>query len=159
MDEYIKRADVLALLEERREFLFKENGDYDHYSNGFDEAVDKVENFPIAADVVERKRGEWVWKHRHHGGFRKYTGIDEFGETHTITVDERIECDEPYCPYCGKWNESVYLSYCPNCGAKLKKKITFRKETVFDHPSNGCEFEQKRVRSYAVADWNRRVGE
>ena len=48
---------------------------------------------------------------------------------------------------------------CPICGAKLKKKITFRKEVVFDHPENGCELEWKRVRSYAVADWNRRAGE
>ncbi len=46
---------------------------------------------------------------------------------------------------------------CPICGAKLKTKITFRKETVFDHPANGCKDEGKRVRSYAVADWNRKV--
>ena len=67
-----------------------------------------------------RPQGEWVWKHRHHGGFLRYTGADEFGNTHTITVDERHECDEPYCPNCGKWNESVFLNYCPNCGAKMK---------------------------------------
>ena len=72
-----------------------------------------------AADVAEVVHGTWVWKHRHHGGFRKYTGVDEFGETHTITVDERSECDEPYCPYCGKWNESVFRNYCPNCGARM----------------------------------------
>lgn len=44
---------------------------------------------------------------------------------------------------------------CPVCGAKLKKKITVRGEVVFDHPRNGCELEWKRVRGYAVADWNR----
>lgn len=66
-----------------------------------------------------RPKGRWVWKHRHRGGFHKYTGKDAFGETHTITVDERFECDEPYCPKCGKWNESMYLNYCPNCGAKM----------------------------------------
>ena len=46
---------------------------------------------------------------------------------------------------------------CPFCGANLKKKITFRGETVFDHPVNGCMYEWKRVRSYAVADWNRKA--
>lgn len=49
---------------------------------------------------------------------------------------------------------------CPICGAKLKKKITVRGETVFDHPRNDvCLYGWKRVRSYAVADWNRRAGE
>lgn len=67
-----------------------------------------------------RAKGRWDWKHRHKGGFHKYTGVDEYGETHTITVDERFECDEPYCPECGKWNESIYLNYCPNCGADMR---------------------------------------
>lgn len=53
MAEYIKREALMALLEERIEYLFKENGDYDHYTNGFDEAFGKVEDFPVAADVVE----------------------------------------------------------------------------------------------------------
>ena len=49
---------------------------------------------------------------------------------------------------------------CPICGAKLKRKITMRwKEIVFDHPRNGCENEWRRVRSYAVSDWNRRAGD
>lgn len=74
----------------------------------------------VGKDESLRPQGEWAWKHRHHGGFRRYTGVDDFGNTHTITVDERHECDEPYCPNCGKWNESVFLNYCPNCGAKMK---------------------------------------
>lgn len=82
-------------------------------------AQDRVAHLP-AADVVERKRGEWVWKHRHHGGFHRYTGVDKWGEKHTVTVDERYECDEPYCPYCGKWNESVWHNFCPNCGADMR---------------------------------------
>ena len=47
---------------------------------------------------------------------------------------------------------------CPLCGAKLKKKITMRwKETVFDHPKNGCKNESTRVRGYeeAIEAWNR----
>lgn len=46
---------------------------------------------------------------------------------------------------------------CSKCGARLRKKIAVRGEVVFDHPLNGCEFEQKRVRSYMVAEWNRMV--
>lgn len=64
--------------------------------------------------------GKWIYKHRHRGGFRTYEGYDEFGEKHRITVDERIEIDEPYCSVCGKLNESIYLNYCPNCGAKME---------------------------------------
>ena len=58
MAEYIEREALMAQLEERKEYLFKKNGDYDHYSNGFDEAVDKVEDFP-AADVVKVRRERW----------------------------------------------------------------------------------------------------
>ena len=78
----------------------------------------------IANGVVVREKGEWDIKHRHHGGFRRYTGRDDFGEEHTITVDERCECDEPYCPKCGKWNESVWRNFCPNCGADMRGAVS-----------------------------------
>lgn len=84
------------------------------------EVFDCMQRIPPIDPESLRPQGEWVWKHRHHGGFHRYTGVDEFGNTHTITVDERYECDEPYCPNCGKWNESIFLNYCPNCGAKMK---------------------------------------
>lgn len=87
-------------------------------ASGMDIALNRVKSVP-AADVAPVRHGRWVMKHRHHGGFRRYTGVDDYGEQHTITVDERIELDEPYCQFCGKWNESLYLNYCPNCGAKM----------------------------------------
>lgn len=65
-------------------------------------------------------RGQWIWRHRHRGGFRRVTGEDDFGVRHTITVDERYQIDDPYCPFCGKLNESVFLNYCPNCGADMR---------------------------------------
>ena len=86
----------------------------------FNEAAKMVQKAPTIDPESLRPVGQWDWKHRHKGGFHKYTGVDEYGETHTITVDERFECDEPYCPNCGKWNESIYLNYCPNCGAKME---------------------------------------
>ena len=58
MAEYIEREMLLAHLEERRTFLFKENGDYDHYASGFDEACDRVEDFPVA-DVAPVVHGKW----------------------------------------------------------------------------------------------------
>ena len=71
------------------------------------------------ADVAPVVYGRWVYKHRHRGGIHIYEGKDEMGETHRISVDERYEVDDPYCSECGKLNESVWLNYCPNCGAKM----------------------------------------
>lgn len=72
-----------------------------------------------AADVAPVVHGRWIYKHRHRGGIRIYEGKDEMGETRRISVDERHEIDDPYCSECGKLNESVWLNYCPHCGAKM----------------------------------------
>ena len=69
---------------------------------------------------AEPKRGKWVKKHRHYGGFRSYTGFDSFGEQHTITVDERAEYDDLYCSECGARSADNFLNFCPNCGAKME---------------------------------------
>ena len=50
--EYIEREALEVALNHRLNFLMTENGEYDHYTSGFDEAVTRVENFP-AADVVK----------------------------------------------------------------------------------------------------------
>lgn len=72
-----------------------------------------------AADVAPVRHGRWIIKHRHRGGFHRYTGIDDMGEQHTITVDERVEYDDRYCSECGKQSADNFLNYCPNCGAKM----------------------------------------
>lgn len=51
MAEYIEREALEIALNHRLNFLMAENGEYDHYTSGYDEAVDTVENFP-SADVV-----------------------------------------------------------------------------------------------------------
>ena len=51
MAEYIEREALEVELNHRLNFLMGENGEYDHYTSGFDEAVTRVENFP-AADVA-----------------------------------------------------------------------------------------------------------
>ncbi len=77
-----------------------------------------------AADVAPVVRGHWVIKRKIRGGFRVREGVDEHGVRHRITVDERYESPDPYCSECGKLNESVWLSYCPNCGAEMDKDGT-----------------------------------
>lgn len=72
-----------------------------------------------AADVAPVRHARWIMKHKHRGGFRRYTGIDDMGEPHTITVDERVEYDDRYCSECGKQSADNFLNYCPNCGAKM----------------------------------------
>ena len=51
MAEYIEREALEIELNHRLNFLMAENGEYDHYTSGFDECVSRVEDFP-AADVV-----------------------------------------------------------------------------------------------------------
>lgn len=92
-------ADLDALekeLNERLAFLRERNGNYDQYTDGFDEAVDRVENFP-AADVAPVVHTRWA----HLGG------------------------DEWCCPVCGfvittegSWDKPT-KKYCEDCGAKM----------------------------------------
>ena len=61
MTEYIEREALEVALNHRLNFLMAENGEYDHYTSGFDEAVTRVENFPAAdvAPVVRCKDCRW----------------------------------------------------------------------------------------------------
>ena len=59
MAEYIEREALEVALNHRLNFLMAENGEYDHYTSGFDEAVTRVENFP-AADVAPVRHGRWL---------------------------------------------------------------------------------------------------
>ena len=90
----------------------------ENYCEGLYEATELIDDMP-AADVAPVVHGRWFYKHRHRGGIRIYEGKDEMGETRRISVDERYEIDDPYCSECGKLNESVWLNYCPHCGAKM----------------------------------------
>lgn len=78
---------------------------------------------PPTQEQMERVCGaEWIKKHRHRGGFRRYTGTDDMGEVHTITVDERAEYDDLYCSTCGKQSADNFLNFCPNCGSPMTDK-------------------------------------
>ena len=109
MDEYIKRdAAIRALL----------NDSPEQVSYSREDAADCI-RYMDASDVAPVRHGRWIMKHKHRGGFRKYTGIDDMGEPHTITVDERVEYDDRYCSECGKQSADNFLNYCPNCGCKM----------------------------------------
>ena len=74
---------------------------------------------PVSREQVEQMRGEWVAKHRHRGGFRRATGVDDMGEQRTITIDERCEYDDRYCSKCGKRSLYNFLNFCGYCGAPM----------------------------------------
>lgn len=112
MAEYIEREAALREIERREKFMVGDKTVTTDAMKLF------IKNRP-AADVAPVVHARWIYKHRHRGGMRIYEGKDEMGETRRISVDERYEIDDPYCSSCGKLNESVWLNYCPNCGAKM----------------------------------------
>lgn len=89
--------------------------------------ISLIDFFPVSdaqkpSAQPEPKKGRWIKKHRHYGGFRSYTGFDSFGELHTITVDERTEYDDLYCSECGARSADNFLNFCPNCGADMRQR-------------------------------------
>ena len=106
MDELISRQQAIEAVQNRHMMLCKEKV----------LLINDLEKLPSA----EPKRGKWIKKHRHYGGFRSYTGFDAMGEQHTVTVDERTEYDDLYCSECGARSADNFLNFCPNCGANMK---------------------------------------
>lgn len=99
MAEYIERAALEKGLNIRLSALREQYGYYDHYTDGFDECVDRVENFP-AADVAPVKHGKWIY--------------EEIENSLLFWLN---------CSVCG-WKSldqsvSIAYHYCPNCGAKM----------------------------------------
>ena len=84
MAEYIEREALEVALNHRLNFLMAENGEYDHYTSGFDEAVTRVENFPAAdvAPVVRCKDCRWRGREDCAMFYRC-----ECGEQHTWETD------------------------------------------------------------------------
>lgn len=105
--EYIEREALEVALNHRLNFLMAENGEYDHYTSGFDEAVTKVENFP-AADVAPVRYGRWIASH-----------------------DEFCACSICKYPVYVGWNQT---NYCPNCGAKMDKEVADDKKQPEEAP-------------------------
>ena len=74
----------------------------------------------VSREQVEKVwRSEWVERHKHRGGFRRVKGIDDMGEQHEVTIDERCEYDDLYCSKCGKQSPDNFLNFCGYCGAPM----------------------------------------
>ena len=86
-----------------------------------DEAIIAISALrPVSRERVEKVwRGEWVKRHKHRGGFHRVKGIDDMGEQHEVTVDERCEYDDLYCSKCGKQSPDNFLNFCGYCGAPM----------------------------------------
>ena len=99
--EYIEREALEFELNHRLHFLMGENGEYDHYTSGFDEAVTRVENFP-SAEVAPVVQGRWLtWEEQFPGSTpKKQSGLGVFCDKCHGHADNRTD-------------------YCPNCGAKM----------------------------------------
>ena len=101
--EYIEREALETDLNHRLNFLMAENGEYDHYTSGFDEAVTRVEDFPAAADVAPVRHGRWE------------KAVESQLDTHTGEYWEEYYYNCLECDYASEWKSP----YCPNCGAKM----------------------------------------
>lgn len=99
MAEYIGRDELLKRMEERLNNLRKENGNYDAYTDGFEEGCVAVEDAETV-DVAPVVHGKWIKI--------TTTGTDMFGEPTEVVIacncsvyglDGREETD--FCPHCG----------------------------------------------------------
>ena len=98
MAEYIEREALEVALNHRLNFLMGENGEYDHYTSGFDEAVTRVENFP-SADVAPVRHGRWCVD----GVYVVCSVCNRF----TLSpIVERLPTFK-YCPFCGAKMDEV----------------------------------------------------
>ena len=97
MAEYIEREALEVALNHRLNFLMAENGEYDHYTSGFDEAVTRVENFP-AADVAPVVHGKWVFA---DDGYLRCSECTQKAPVVQPYDDEPTTTATNYCPYCG----------------------------------------------------------
>ena len=100
MDEYIDREALEVDLNHRLNFLMAENGEYDHYTSGFDEAVTRVENFP-AADVAPVRHARWVDNHC------TACGMMPMGDE----MWKHLDLEPPLFERC--------MDYCPSCGCLM----------------------------------------
>ena len=96
-------------------------GNYAMYSTelSFVNATLSALRGPTREQVEKVWRGEWIKRHKHRGGFRRVKGIDNMGEQHEVTIDERCEYDDLYCSKCGKQSPDNFLNFCGYCGAPM----------------------------------------
>ena len=117
MKEYIEREALVKHLNARLNCATRAMGGCSDYVFGFSDGFERVQDFP-AADVVERKRGEWVEKKRWATGkWSKWLECSKCGhQDHNLDMYEDM-------PFVGPYN------FCPNCGADMRGE---KHEGIFD---------------------------
>ncbi len=122
MAEYIEREALEVALNHRLSFLMEENSEYDHYTSGYDEAVDTVENFPSAADVapVVHKTPVTEVRTRTIAVYHEEIGVLA-GDRSTLYRRNMVRVEIPYdhCPVCGATLCSRWHNFCGKCGARM----------------------------------------
>lgn len=112
---YIRRGDAYQAVQDHFH-----RGGFQSYDDG-QACLDCITKIP-AADVVEVRRGHWVYKMRELIRYENVTGTDPLGEVHTVTVKTHIRGSVPYCSLCDALAADSFLDYCPRCGAKMDKE-------------------------------------
>ena len=100
MSEYIERGALMDKIGERLAYLRKENGNYDPYTDGYEECYCEVEE-ACAADVAPVKHG--TWEKSNLNGFVRCSAC------HDCYVDD-------------DWIDGMKWQYCPRCGTKMAMK-------------------------------------
>ena len=95
MKEYIEREALVKHLNARLNYATQAMGGCSDYVFGFSDGFERVKDFP-AADVVERKRGEW--------------------ETVGVGITERTRCSNCKSTK-GSWSKPPF---CNQCGADMR---------------------------------------
>lgn len=90
MSRYIDADNLIKKMQERYNDLLNDDGYYDHFTQGYEDALSTVENEPTA-DVQEVRHGKW-----------------------RDVMPPRFYA----CSYCGGAGHGIY-KFCPWCGAKM----------------------------------------
>lgn len=93
MARYIDADNLIKKMQEQYNNLLNDDGYYDHFTQGYEDALSTVENEP-AADVAEVRRGKW-----------EPTGKN-------VSKCTKCGCARDIRTQFG-WN------FCPVCGAKM----------------------------------------
>ena len=100
MNCYIDREKLLEKVEKRKELTVKELDGIPKYGEVYARLIGEMGGIDRVRQIIEEmptvdqpKRGEWV--------------MDEYGI--------------PHCPFCKAINVTIYLNFCHNCGADMRK--------------------------------------
>lgn len=103
MARYIDADNLIKKMQEQYNNLLNDDGYYDHFTQGYEEALSTVENEPTA-DVQEVRHGRWI-RATTYGSY-----------TCSICGAMDTDCDDYPCY--GNYRV-LDQQYCSRCGAKM----------------------------------------